>query len=129
MHFSRDEKVAIAREIGLTLARRFDSRALDVMTKYDPELRDNTVSEWRLRLLLRLARWDDAYQLTRRLPQDLATTNRWRYWQARSLELAQPQNPKRRRCTKPSPANATSMVSSPPIVRKSPYHWSTNRWC
>ena len=41
MHFSRDEKVAIAREIGLTLARRFDSRALDVMTKYDPELRDN----------------------------------------------------------------------------------------
>jgi len=93
MHFSRDEKVAIAREIGLTLARRFDSRALDVMTKYDPELRDNTVSEWRLRLLLRLARWEDAYQLTRRLPQDLATTNRWRYWQARSLELAEPQNP------------------------------------
>jgi soluble lytic murein transglycosylase len=26
MHFSRDEKVAIAREIGLTLARRYDSR-------------------------------------------------------------------------------------------------------
>ena len=37
----------------LTMARRFDSRALDVMTKYDPDLRDNTVSEWRLRLLLR----------------------------------------------------------------------------
>lgn len=50
MHFSRDEKVAIAREIGLTLAKRFDPRALEVMTKYDPELRDNTVSEWRLRL-------------------------------------------------------------------------------
>ncbi len=93
MHFSRDEKVAIAREIGLTLARRFDPRALEVMVKYDPELRDNTVSEWRLRLLLRLARWEDAYQLTRKLPQDLATTNRWRYWQARSLELAEPKNP------------------------------------
>ena len=93
MHFSRDEKVAIAREIGLTLARRYDSRALDIMTQYDPELRDNTVTEWRLRLLLRLARWEDAYQLTRRLPEDLATTNRWRYWQARSLELAEPQNP------------------------------------
>jgi soluble lytic murein transglycosylase len=93
MHFSRDEKVAIAREIGLTLAKRFDNRALGVMTQYDPELRDNTVSEWRLRLLLRLARWEDAYQLTRKLPQELATTNRWRYWQARSLELAEPQNP------------------------------------
>lgn len=93
MHFSRDEKVAIAREIGLTLARRYDPRALDLMTKYDPELRDNTVTEWRLRLLLRLARWEDAYELTKRLPQDLASTNRWRYWQARSLELAQPKNP------------------------------------
>ncbi|MGV8918476.1 MAG: transglycosylase SLT domain-containing protein [Pseudomonas sp.] len=93
MHFSRDEQVAIAKEIGLTLARRYDSRALEVMTKYDPELRDNTVTEWRLRLLLRLGRWEDAYQLTRRLPQDLATTNRWRYWEARSLELAQPSNP------------------------------------
>ncbi|SDV00035.1 transglycosylase SLT domain-containing protein [Pseudomonas mucidolens] len=93
MHFSRDEKVSIAREIGLTLARRFDPRALDVMTKYDPELRDNTVSEWRLRLLLRLARREDAYQLTRKLPEDLATTSRWRYWQARALELAEPKNP------------------------------------
>ena len=94
MHFSRDEKVAIAREIGLTFARRYDSRGLDIMTQYDPELRDNTVTEWRLRLLLRLARWQDAYQLTQKLPQDLASTNRWRYWQARSLELAEPKNPK-----------------------------------
>ncbi|MGO2769901.1 transglycosylase SLT domain-containing protein [Pseudomonas taetrolens] len=93
MHFSRDEKVAIAREIGLTFARRYDSRGLDIMSRYDPELRDNTVTEWRLRLLLRLARWEDAYQLTRKLPQDLATTSRWRYWQARSLELAEPKNP------------------------------------
>ncbi|PAU66378.1 lytic murein transglycosylase [Pseudomonas sp. PIC25] len=90
--FSAEEKVAIAREIGLTLAKRFDARALQVMAEYDPELRDNTVSEWRARLLLRLGRWDEAHQLTRQLPQELATSNRWRYWQARSLQLAQPQN-------------------------------------
>ena len=36
MHFSRDEKVSIAREIGLTLARRYDPRALDVMTQSAP---------------------------------------------------------------------------------------------
>lgn len=120
MHFSRDEKVAIAREIGLTLARRFDSRALDVMTKYDPELRDNTVSEWRLRLLLRLARWEDAYQLTRKLPQELASTNRWRYWQARSLELAEPKNPRPRHCSRACPGSATSMVSSPPTMPRPP---------
>lgn len=90
--FSAEEKVAIAREIGLTLAKRFDARALQVMAEYDPELRDNTVSEWRARLLLRLGRWDEAHQLTRQLPQELASSNRWRYWQARSLQLAQPQN-------------------------------------
>lgn len=92
MKFSADEKVAIAREIGLTLAKRFDSRALQVMAEYDPELRDKTVAEWRTRLLLRLGRWDEAYQLTRQLPEELATSNRWRYWQARSLQLAQPQS-------------------------------------
>ena len=90
MAFSSDEKVAIAREIGLTLARRFDARALKVMTQYDPELRDNTVSEWRGRLLLRLGRWNEVNQLTRQMPGDLAGSNRWRYWQARSLQLAQP---------------------------------------
>ncbi|MCM2320330.1 MAG: transglycosylase SLT domain-containing protein [Pseudomonas sp.] len=88
--FSSEEKVAIAREIGLTLARRFDARALKVMSQYDPELRDNTVSEWRARLLLRLGRWADAHQLTRQMPGDLAASSRWRYWQARSLQLAQP---------------------------------------
>ncbi|RMR01248.1 putative Soluble lytic murein transglycosylase [Pseudomonas savastanoi pv. glycinea] len=93
MHFSHEEQVQIAKEIGLTLARRYDGRALEVMTKYDPDLRDNTVTEWRLRLLLRLGRWEDAYELSRRLPKDLAETNRWRYWEARSLELAQPHSP------------------------------------
>lgn len=96
MKFSSEEQVAIAREIGLTLAKRFDARALQVMAKYDPELRDNTVSEWRARLLLRLGRWEEANQLTRRMPAELGNTNRWRYWQARSLQLAQPnsQEPK-----------------------------------
>ncbi|HWR80448.1 MAG TPA: transglycosylase SLT domain-containing protein [Pseudomonas sp.] len=91
--FSSEEKVAIARSIGLTLAKRFDARALKVMAQYDPELRDNTVSEWRTRLLLRLGRWNEAHELTLKLPQELASTPRWRYWQARSLQLAQPQNP------------------------------------
>ncbi|UTW08433.1 transglycosylase SLT domain-containing protein [Pseudomonas benzenivorans] len=90
MRFSSEEKVAIAREIGLTLAKRFDARALEVMAKYDPELRDNTVSEWRARLLLRLGRWNEVHQLTRQMPADLAQSSRWRYWQARSLQLAQP---------------------------------------
>ncbi|MFV1941492.1 transglycosylase SLT domain-containing protein [Pseudomonas luteola] len=90
--FSRDEKVSIAREIGLTLAKSFDPRALPLMERYDPELRDDTVSEWRARLLLRLARWKEAYQLIQRFPPSLLETNRWQYWRARTLELSQPQS-------------------------------------
>ncbi|PTU73352.1 transglycosylase SLT domain-containing protein [Pseudomonas mangrovi] len=88
--FSSDERVAIARQIGLTLAKRFDRRGLAVMSQYDPQLRDDTVSEWRMRLLLRLGQYQDAYQLSMQLPASLTQTNRWRYWQARSLQLAQP---------------------------------------
>ncbi|OWK47967.1 Soluble lytic murein transglycosylase precursor [Pseudomonas oleovorans subsp. oleovorans] len=90
MKFSSDEQVAIARQIGLRLAQRFDLRGLQVMAKYDPQLRDNTVSEWRARLLLRHGRWEEVYQLTQNMPSDLASSNRWRYWNARSLQLAQP---------------------------------------
>jgi len=94
MPFSDDEKVAIARQIGLTFAKRADARALRVMADYDPHLRDNNVTEWRARLLLRLGRWDEAHALTQRFPEELANTNRWRYWQARSLQLAEPQSQK-----------------------------------
>lgn len=92
MSFSAEEKVSIARQIGLTLAKRFDPRALNVMAEYDPDLRDDTVSEWRARLLLRMGRWQDAHELTKRFTGELGESNRWRYWKARSLELARPKD-------------------------------------
>ncbi|NRH29278.1 transglycosylase SLT domain-containing protein [Pseudomonas sp. MS19] len=90
MHFSESEKLAIARSIGLSMAKNFDPRALPVMAKYDPDMRDDNVSEWRARLLLRFGRWDEAHKLTENMPKELAQTSRWRYWQARSLQLAEP---------------------------------------
>ena len=91
--FPAEEKPAIARDLGLRLAKRFDSRALRLMAEYDPELRDATLTEWRVRLLLRLERWEEAHQITSRLDNDLAQSNRWRYWRARSLQLAQGDTP------------------------------------
>ena len=88
--FSPADQLTLANDIGLRLAKRFDPQALSVMQKYDPQLQNSNLTEWRVRLLLRLGRWDEAYQLTRQLPAELANSNRWRYWQARSLQLAQP---------------------------------------
>ncbi|WP_417662675.1 transglycosylase SLT domain-containing protein [Pseudomonas sp.] len=90
MHFSDAEKLSIAREVGLSLAKNFDPRALAVMAKYDPKLQNDTVSEWRARLLMRLGRWEETYKLTQQMPAELAHTSRWRYWTARSLQLADP---------------------------------------
>ena len=92
LHFSGREKVALAQQIGLRLARRFDSRALAVMERYDPGLQNDSLSEWHARLLLRLGRWDEAHALIRRFPESLASSSRWRYWKARSFELAHPEN-------------------------------------
>ena len=90
--FSAEDQLALANDIGLRLAKRFDARALTIMQKYDPQLRNANLTEWRVRLLLRLGRWDEAHQLTRKLPAELAHSNRWRYWQARSLQLSQPKS-------------------------------------
>jgi soluble lytic murein transglycosylase len=91
--FTSEERLAIVRELGLRLAKRFDSRALQLMAEHDPDLRDATLAEWRVRLLLRLERWEEAYQLTSRFEGDLAQSNRWRYWRARSLQLARGDTP------------------------------------
>lgn len=88
--FSPEDQLTLANDLGIRLAKRFDARALTVMQKYDANMHNANLTEWRVRLLLRLSRWDEAYQLTRKLPAELAHTNRWRYWQARSLQLAQP---------------------------------------
>ncbi|MDY7219042.1 transglycosylase SLT domain-containing protein [Denitrificimonas sp. JX-1] len=90
--FNTEDRLALAHDIGLRLAKRFDPRALAVMEKYDPKLENSNLTEWRVRLLLRLGRWSEAYNLIRKLPAELAHANRWRYWQARSLQLAQPNN-------------------------------------
>jgi len=90
--FSEPAREALARSFGLALAKRFDSRALELINKYAPASTDEELSQWRIRLLLRLGRFTEAHQRIKYLPKSLADTSRWRYWRARSLQLAQPNN-------------------------------------
>lgn len=90
--FFEATRLDLARTFGLTLAKRFDPRALDILNKYAPGLADDDISEWRIRLLLRLGRFAEAHQYIKYLPEKLASSSRWRYWRARSLQLAQPDN-------------------------------------
>lgn len=93
LKFSNEQKVALANDIGLTFARRYDPRALPILAKYDANLDHDDVSEWHVRVLLRLGRWQQAKQLIDRLPEQLAQTNRWRYWKIRVAQQLNPNDP------------------------------------
>lgn len=93
LQFDGSERLATARAIAMVYARNFDDRALQVMMRYDPQLQDATLSEWRNRLLLRKGRWQDVWQMTSQLPAEQASSPQWRYWRARSLQMVQPNNP------------------------------------
>lgn len=88
--FNEQDQITLAKTIGLPLAKRFDIRGLAVMQNFDPNYKDDTVSEWKARLLLRTGQWKAANQTIQAFPHSLANSNRWQYWQARSLQLANP---------------------------------------
>jgi len=90
--FSEGTRLDLGRSFGLTLAKRFDPRALGIINKYAPGFADDELSEWRIRLLLRLERFGEAHQYIKYLPEPLAHSSRWRYWLARSLQLSQADN-------------------------------------
>lgn len=88
--FPESDRLAITRDIGVRLAKRHDPQALPFMAANDPSMADDQVSEWRIRLALRTGQWRQAHDLTQAMPDSLQQQNRWRYWRARSTQLAFP---------------------------------------
>ncbi|SDU00309.1 transglycosylase SLT domain-containing protein [Halopseudomonas salegens] len=89
--FSDQNRIDITRSIGVRLAQRFNPAALPFMAENDPDMTDERISEWRVRLALRSGQWQTAHDLTRNMPNDLSQQSRWQYWLLRSAQLAQPQ--------------------------------------
>lgn len=89
--FSAEQRIDITRSIGVRLAQRFNPAALPFMAENDPQMSDQRISEWRVRLALRTGQWQTAHELTRALPAELREESRWQYWQLRSAQLAQPE--------------------------------------
>lgn len=87
--FTPAEKTRLSRQIGVILAKRFDQRAFQVFNYWDPKREDELVAQWDARLLLRLAQWDKASTSIGQLDSELAQSNRWQYWQARSEQIQQ----------------------------------------
>ena len=86
--FTEEQRLALTRDIGVRLARRHQPEALPFMAANDPQMKDDTITEWRARLALRTGRWNAVQDLTRSMPDHLQQHSRWRYWQLRSAQLA-----------------------------------------
>lgn len=89
--YQEADRLAITRDIGVRMAKRHAPEALAFMAANDPEMIDDQITEWRIRLALRTGQWQTAHALTRNLPATLAEQSRWRYWQLRSTQLARPE--------------------------------------
>ncbi len=86
--YTEDDRLAITRDIGVRRARKIDPAALTFMATNDPLMKDDEISEWRIRLALRTRNWDIARSLTQQMPASMASQSRWRYWKLRSAQLA-----------------------------------------
>ncbi len=86
--FSEEQRLALTRDIGVRLARRHQPEALPFMAANDPQMKDDTITEWRGRLALRSGRWHAVQELVEHMPDHLQQQSRWRYWQLRSRQLA-----------------------------------------
>ena len=86
--FTDEQRLALTRDIGVRLARRHKPEALAFMAANDPQMQDDSITEWRARLALRTGHWHSVQDLTRSMPANLQQQSRWRYWQLRSSQLA-----------------------------------------
>lgn len=89
--YKQEDRLAITRDIGVRMAKRHAPEALTFMAANDPQMLDDQITEWRIRLALRTGQWQTAQQLTSNLPASLGNQSRWRYWQLRSAQLARPE--------------------------------------
>ncbi len=89
--YEQADRLAITRDIGVRMAKRHAPEALAFMAANDPQMADDQITEWRIRLALRTGQWQTARQLTRNMPATLSQQSRWRYWQLRSAQLARPE--------------------------------------
>ncbi|WP_339847500.1 transglycosylase SLT domain-containing protein [uncultured Halopseudomonas sp.] len=89
--YKQEDRLAITRDIGVRMAKRHAPEALAFMAANDPQMLDDQITEWRIRLALRTGQWQIAQQLTSNLPASLGEQSRWRYWRLRSAQLARPE--------------------------------------
>lgn len=85
--FSKAQSGFLYGQLALRSAQRLNMpQALDAFERADPQQLTDEQWEWWLRAALRQQDWGRLEQLSRRLPEELASKAAWQYWRARSLQ-------------------------------------------
>ena len=84
--FDRSTLARIERKLALILATRFHEDARQWLDSALETSNDRTLHEWRVRVALRQQDWDQVLADLHRMPPDLRSESRWRYWMARAVD-------------------------------------------
>jgi soluble lytic murein transglycosylase len=84
--FSDEDRNTIKHHIALRLLHQdYDTEAQNLVAS-TPGLNSVDLLEWLLRESLRKQQWEQVNEWLTRLPDEARSTERWRYWQARTME-------------------------------------------
>jgi soluble lytic murein transglycosylase len=84
--FSDDDRINIKYQIALRLLHQDHEVDAEKLVASTPNLTRIDLLEWLLRESLRKQDWERVNEWLARLPEDARKTERWRYWQARTME-------------------------------------------
>lgn len=84
--FADEDRHTIKYQIALRLLYQDHDAEAENLVASTPNLNSVDLLEWLLRESLRKQNWEQVNEWLTRLPEDARTTERWRYWQARTME-------------------------------------------
>lgn len=87
LELADNTKANLKRRLGLYVLKSYHPESAQWLERLDPLFEDEKLLEWRLRYQLSHENWNEVGRLLAKLPDSLRQKNRWRYWQARHLDL------------------------------------------
>jgi len=84
--FTDEQRLNMKYQIALRLLYQDHEAEAEQLTAATPELTRVDLIEWLIRESLRKQDWEKTNEWLTRLPSEAKTSERWRYWQARTME-------------------------------------------
>lgn len=85
-HFTKSQRIDVARNFAIALASKDDSRATKFLAMVPVELKDDLFLQWQITWYLRQQQWPRVIEVLNELPEATRKDESWQYWLARAYE-------------------------------------------